>query len=208
MIEAAAFPDELAWIVRALKPVRGPEQAFLAGGTDPAWTMSVEFEAFLPSGDLALRWQNRDLMKADSFGGKTPVVGRDSGCEYSCGEVELAARLCKVAGRNHAFWVSEWATYEVPSCWQKYFLKRSQLRERIEWLAKKDKSIRNKAGLGSGGHPDIAAWRTGQEVVYIEYKGPEDTLKADSSQHRWGRAALEMGYPFLVVKGIVTAGTA
>jgi hypothetical protein len=39
-----------------------------------------------------------------------------------------------------------------------------------------------------GGHPDVAAWRSQADIVYVEYKGPNDSV--NEKQDLWAQELL------------------
>ena len=88
-------------------------------------------------------------------------------------------------------------------------MKRSELKERLSNVWAFDQRLRAAAGqrgvsLGrSGGHPDIVAWEPGgSEYVFLEYKGPGDSIKR--KQNHWAQTLLDMTAPpitYVAVRG-------
>jgi hypothetical protein len=197
----------LPWI-RALRPVGEPYRERLSSHSPlVVWHVNVAFEEWPIPNELASRWTNEEANASETWRKRPLAKGEDSGCIYSCGEVELAARL-RTAGLE-AFWISEWSGFPHVDCWSAYCVKRSELRERLSGVWAYDQKLRvasERAGvlLGkSGGHPDVVAWEPGSDdCVYLEYKGPNDTIKA--KQNGWAQAVLEQEnrrLPYVVVKG-------
>jgi len=206
---SAGVISELPW-VQALRPTREPYAAQLSDHSDlMVWHIDVEFERWPIPRELEERWLTQATNAEETWRKRPLVVGEDSGCEYSCGEVELAARL-RVAG-FHAFWISEWSGFLHVRCWEPFCVKRSELTRRAPGVSAQDEQLRAKASelgivLGSsGGHPDIAAWRDGSSsFFYMEYKGPGDDIKL--KQNGWATAILtseSSTTPYIAVKGMI-----
>jgi hypothetical protein len=199
----------LPWI-RALRSVRDPYVAQLSSHSSlMVWHIDVEFKLWPISSALEERWLIEDLNVQETWRKRPLVIGEDSGCEYSCGEVELAARL-RVAGIQ-AYWISEWGGFPHVSCWEPFCVKRSELKERAPAIDERDKLLRSKASemgiaLGkSGGHPDVVAWHVGGNAhFYFEYKGPNDSIKP--KQNGWAQAIVTSESPsvaYVAVKGVI-----
>jgi hypothetical protein len=123
------------------------------------------------------------------------TVGIDSGCPYSCGEVEIAARLRGAGFEAH--WISEWSGFAHVPAWEPFCIKRIDFSTQVPVLWRFDQELRTAAqALGrSGGHPDVACL-TPEGPVYLEYKGPNDSIKA--KQNAWAAAVIERESPRLV----------
>ena len=199
---------ELPW-VKALRPVGAPYREPLSAGSEFAvWHVDVEFKQWPIPPELKARWRADAPNNTETWRKRPLAAGVDSGCKYSCGEVELAARLRK-AGYN-AMWVSEWSGYPHVDCWRKYCVKRSEIEGEAPELWASDHNVRARAekngiDLGvRGGHPDVVAWKSERgDFVYLEYKGPGDKIK--KKQEDWARAILGQvidRLPYVVVKGM------
>ena len=197
------------WIA-VLRPLSPPFLERLSSHSDlVTWHADVEFLAFRETHAQQARWANDDRDAAETWHKRPLLVGADSGCEYSCGEVEIAARF-RAAGYE-AYWVSEWSGFPHVQAWRPFCVKRSELRERLPAVWEYDQSLRARCpelGLGaSGGHPDVVAWRPeSREFVYAEYKGPGDSMKP--KQNAWAQALMrrERARPcFIAVKGRVSS---
>ena len=191
--------DEVAILpsIESLRPIRFPSRKQLSNHSDlVVWHIDVEFEEWRPSDAVAARWTDSRLDAQETWRKRPLAKGRDSGCPYSCGEVELAARL-RGAGFE-AFWVSEWAGFPHVDCWRPFCVKRPELRTRLPEVWEFDQRLRSRAtsasnGLGkSGGHADIVAWRAGEGgFVFLEFKGPGDTIRAKQDTWRAPRSSME-----------------
>jgi hypothetical protein len=200
--ELLSVPRPPEWILNSLELSVEPRLEPLYPGGPAVWTGLIDLPVFAPAGELAARWSDREVRKRETFGGKTLVAASDSRCAFSCGEVEIAARLRRVGGR--AWWVSEWASYQVPPGWDRFFIRRSRLRDQLPDLARVDARVRQAGSLrSSGGHPDIAAWKNPAQPCYLEFKGPGDSVKPAGGQAAWIAAAQRLGLPFMVVVGEV-----
>lgn len=163
------------------------------------WHVDVEFAEWVPPADLVSRWANEKVNANETWPKRPLAVGTDSSCTYSCGEVEIAARL-RNAGML-AYWVSEWSGFPHVTAWQDYCVKRTELRERAPDVWDFDQELRADPrnefhALGKqGGHPDVAAV-TADGHFYIEYKGPGDSIKP--KQSGWATAVIEREQPRLV----------
>lgn len=103
--EISALP-----VVRALRPVGKPYLARLSEHSDlKVWHADVQFEEWAIPPTLASRWSNKEANVAETWQKRPLAVGADSGCIYSCGEVEIAARL-RNAGFE-SYWMSEWSGF-------------------------------------------------------------------------------------------------
>lgn len=179
-------------ILDAIRPFRAPYLSVLSGHSDlKVWHADVQFEEFIPTDDLAKRWSDRAANVAETWQKRPLALGNDSGCIYSCGEVELVGRL-----RNsglQAFWISEWAGFPHVPMWEPFCIKRNEFRSRAPELWQYEQDLRAFAlqhgwDLGkAGGHPDVVC-RTDDGPVYIEYKGPGDSIKP--KQNQWAAAAI------------------
>jgi hypothetical protein len=132
------------------------------------WHLDIELEEFAIPQELAARWSEREAHVAETWQKRPLVVGHDSGYPYSCGEVELAARL-RTAGYE-AYWISEWSGFKHVPAWEPFCIKRNEFKARAPQLWEYDQAVRDGAGydLGtSGGHPDIACV-TANGNVYLE----------------------------------------
>jgi hypothetical protein len=199
---------QLPWI-KAIRPTKAPYQASSSGGSSAVvWHVEVEFQQWIIPPDLGVRWRENTPNNNETWRKRPLAVGNDSGCKYSCGEVELAARL-QHAGYQ-ARWISEWSGYPHVDCWKRFCVKRNELEHVAPELWAFDHNLRAKAeragiNLGrSGGHPDVAAWKSGQsELVFLEYKGPGD--KINKKQEGWARVLEELSrdrVAYVVVKGV------
>jgi hypothetical protein len=191
MDETVEEVARLPW-VQAVRPVQAPYRERLSRYSDLiVWHLDVEFPEWPIPPAWTARWQNKQTKESDTWRKSPLAVGVDSGCEYSCGEVELAARL-RNAGYD-GFWVSEWCGFPHVSCWEPYCVKRNELKERAPTLLAFDQQLRasavtTRAVLGTrGGHPDVGFWLPStHEHLYIEYKGPGDSINA--KQDSWAQA--------------------
>lgn len=206
---SAAAIAQLPW-VKALRPMRDPYLARLSDHSDlVVWHVDVEFRQWVIPKEESQRWLDSRTSAEETWQKRPLVIGEDSQCGYSCGEVELAARL-RTAGFQ-AYWISEWIGFAHVSCWQPFCIKRNELARRAREVNARDAQLRAKAlqmgiDLGrAGGHPDIAAWSEGSSVVvYMEYKGPGDSIKL--KQNAWAEtiiASESPETPFVAVKGVI-----
>lgn len=195
--------------IRALRPTVSPRLERISPEADvEAWHVDVDFEEWVVPEDLAERWADRDANVAETWQKRPLAAGTDSGAPYSCGEVELVARL-RNAGYS-AHWMSEWVGFPHVPHWQSYCIKRNEFRDRLPELWRFDEALRrgspHATRLGrSGGHPDIVAV-TSDGPVYFEYKGPGDTIRA--KQALWAATLLERErdrVPYFVVRGFFRA---
>jgi hypothetical protein len=206
-------PEEVAALpwVKAIRPAGAPYRAALS--TDPTfvvWHVDVEFEQWEIPPDLKVRWQGKTENNNETWRKRPLIAGTDSGCRYSCGEVELAARLRRAGYQSS--WVSEWSGYPHVDCWRPFCVKRSEIENDAPELWAFDHNLRTRAektgvDLGRrGGHPDVAAWKSRKDLVYIEYKGPGDSI--NEKQEAWARALLDQvrdRLPYLAVWGKFSA---
>ena len=200
--EVSALP-----IVRALRPIATPHLTSLSGHSDlVVWHVDVEFEEWAIPPALAARWSDKESSVADTWQKRPLAAGIDSGCIYSCGEVEIAARL-RNAGFE-SYWISEWSGFPHVEAWEPFCIKRSEFSARAPDLWQYDQDLRTdprnaSRGLGrSGGHPDVACV-TPEGNVYLEYKGPGDSIKP--KQNSWATAVVEREHPrlsYLAVRGL------
>jgi hypothetical protein len=182
---------ELPW-VKALEPAGDPFLAPLVPGMPlEVWHVPVRFAAWDPPAALSAAWQaDKKRFVAETWQKAPLVQGGHSGCSYSCGEVELAARLRSVG--YYAMWISEWSGFPHVDCWKEFCVKRSEFQARSQELWEADQTLRAAAyavgiDLGSrGGHPDVGATRSGERSIYVEYKGPGDKIKP--KQYDWAHA--------------------
>ncbi len=179
----------LPW-VQALRPQGEPYLSRLSAHSEfVAWHIDIPLETWPIPSDMAVRWAENRFNNNETWRKRPLVRGADSGCPYSCGEVEIAARLRKAGFQSR--WVSEWGSYEHVPCWQSYCVKRRELEDTEPELWAADHSLRVKAQsrqdvLGkTGGHPDVAAWHSQKDIVYVEYKGPGD--KVNKKQDAWAQ---------------------
>lgn len=180
---------QLPW-VKALRPLGQPYLARLSTHSEfESWHVDVELENWQIPPELSARWQDNAFNNNETWRKRPLVIGRDSGCPYSCGEVEVAARLRRANLQSR--WVSEWGSYQHVLCWKAYCVKRRELEDIEPELWAADNNLRYKAGsrqetLGkTGGHPDVAAWTSQRDIVYVEYKGPGD--KVNKKQDAWAQ---------------------
>lgn len=180
--------------VQALEPTADPFIAPLMPGLPlQVWHIPVQFVQWEAPAQLASRWASDKKTWVAETWQKAPLVrGVHSGCEYSCGEVELAARLR--TSDYEAAWVSEWSGFPHVMCWREICIKRSELKNRRADLWQADQALRSSAAamdidLGErGGHPDVGVALSNAPPVYIEYKGPGDKIKP--KQYDWARALI------------------
>ncbi len=205
----AADVSALAW-VKALRPTHELYRAPLSPHADSeVWHVDVEFSLYSPTEAQKLRWADDDCDVAETWRKRPLVVGRDSGCDYSCGEVELTARL-RSAGMQ-AFWMSEWSAFPHVGDWESFCVKRSELSARVPALHARDLWLRTRAramGIelgGAGGHPDVVAWSDPDATYwYIEYKGPGDEIKPKQSSYAHALTKLAEGeVSYVAVKASV-----
>jgi hypothetical protein len=124
-------------------------------------------------------WVGPPLTMAEDCNKRGGRLVGDAG-ELSCAEVEIVKRF------REAGWQAAWI--QAFRCghrlWSAYIgepLKMPEVVQRIQRIA----------GTG-GGHPDIVAWKANR-VVFIESKGPGDSVKA--SQAEWFKRAIVAGQP-------------
>ncbi|MFN2397950.1 MAG: VRR-NUC domain-containing protein [Gemmatimonadaceae bacterium] len=196
--------------VQALRPRGEPYCAGLSRYSEfLAWHVDIGFTLWPITPEQQLKWKVDKANNDETWRKRPLVVGEDSGCgPFSCGEVEVAARL-KKAGFN-AKWVSEWSGYQHVECWRRYCVKRSDLEDEEPELWAADYNLRMKAGvigdqLGKrGGHPDVAAWRSQDDIVYVEYKGPTDSI--NEKQDIWARELIRQNpkrFCYLAAHGVI-----
>lgn len=207
MFDSPENVASLPW-VKAIRPVGSPYRARLSEHSAlEAWHVNVQFREWPIPPELAKRWKDKVPNNNETWRKRPLAVGESSRCSYSCGEVELVARLRKAG--YHAQWMSEWSGYPHVACWGAFCVKRSELEEREPQLWANDHNLRMRAeardmDLGKrGGHPDVVAWRTGdRDFVFIEYKGPGDEI--NRKQDLWAQAVLAQvpdRLPYIVAKG-------
>jgi hypothetical protein len=193
-------------VVRALRPVRLPYYERLSKHSDlTVWHVDAEFqEAAIPA-ELLRRWSAPEIDAAETWRKRPLLVGEDSGCPYSCGEVEIAARL-RAAGMA-AYWISEWSGFPHVECWRPFCVKRCEFRNGLPELWERDMSLRAGPYAGTlgraGGHPDIVCLAD-SDALYVEYKGPGDSIK--QKQNDWAAAAVTAADPrlaYIAVRGII-----
>lgn len=192
-------------LIRALRPVARPYLANLSDHSDlMVWHIDVAFDAFEIPDELIVRWSDKETFVSETWQKSPLVVGMDSKLRYSCGEVELVARL-RGAGYE-AYWISEWSGFPHVAVWKEFCIKRSEFKERAPSLWEYDRDLRDRSDskLGSsGGHPDIACV-TPAGPVYFEYKGPGDSIKP--KQNMWATAITQRRpgeLAYMVVRGSV-----
>ena len=82
--------------IRALRPISSPRLERISPEADvEAWHVDVDFEEWVVPVGMAERWADRDANVAETWQKRPLAAGTASGAPYSCGEVELAARLRK-----------------------------------------------------------------------------------------------------------------
>lgn len=195
--------------VAALKPKGEPYLDRLSAHSEfVTWHVNVGLERWPIPAHLEARWKDNKRNNSETWRKRPLVRGIDSGCAYSCGEVEIAARL-KNAGFQ-ARWVSEWSTYPHVACWQSFCVKRRELEETEPELWAADHNLRTRSGgrhetLGKvGGHPDVAAWRSQKDIVYVEYKGPRDPV--NEKQDAWAQEVIAQNpgrFCYLAAHGLI-----
>lgn len=193
-------------VVAALQPVRLPYLARLSEHSGlMVWHVDVEFDEWVIPVDLQERWADKHRNAAETWSKRPLAVGVDSGAQYSCGEIEIVARL-RQAGFE-SYWVSEWSGFSHLESWQPFCVKRNEFSERAPRFWRYDQEIRTQGGgesrgLGSaGGHPDVGAI-TPDGFFFLEYKGPNDSIKA--KQNSWAAAVIEREAPrlaYVAVRG-------
>ena len=160
--------------------------------------------------DLETRWKEDKPNNNETWRKRPLLRGNDSDCTYSCGEVEIAARLRKAGYQSR--WVSEWSSYQHVPCWRPFCVKRRELEELEPELWAADHNLRmwsqsRQEILGkTGGHPDVAAWHTPDDIVYVEYKGPGD--KVNKKQDAWAQEVIAQNparFCYLAAYGIITS---
>lgn len=207
MIDDPEQVAHLPW-VQAIHPVGSPYFARLSQHSDlHVWHVDVEFQNWPIPPELAKRWRESAANIRETWRKRPLAVGEASGCTYSCGEVEIAARLRKAGYQSQ--WISEWSGYPHVDCWKKFCVKRSEIKDGVPELWAFDHNVRMKCEsrdveIGKrGGHPDVAAWKIGdRDFVFIEYKGPGD--KINKKQDLWARAVLAQNphrLAYVAVKG-------
>lgn len=204
-LEVAALP----W-VQALDPLRSPLLGPLSSHSALAvWHVDVQFKEWRIPPEHSARWATPKVDASETWRKRPLVLGTASGLPYSCGEVELTARLRR-AGFN-AFWISEWSGFPHVPEWAPYCVKRSELKTRAEAVWAADAALRKFAiSLGTelgtgGGHPDVVAWKDNiVDAAYLEYKGPGDSIKP--KQNSWAAAQLAKTFPrisYAAVRGAI-----
>lgn len=197
----------LPW-VQAIRPTRPPYLHRLSEHSDLVWHVDVEFPRWPIPTDLERQWLTDNDANVKATWRKRPLVrAMEPTAPYYCGEVELAMRLRRAGFRS--YWISEWSGFAHVPVWRDICIKRSELPDRAPMVHAFDQRLRaSKSGrdlaLGkSGGHPDVVAWHdSSPDLVFIEYKGPNDTIKP--KQNAWARAvvAREVGrVPYVAVRG-------
>ncbi len=206
-IEAEAALGINAW-VNALKPNEPPRMDRLSEHSElKVWHTRLVFDRYEPSASENARWAQKSVRDAQTWGKSPLLIGRESGCGYSCGEIEIAARLRK-AGYD-AYWISEWSAFPHVRDWEPWCVKRTELRGRLPSVWEFDRRLRNQfqdlALDQQGGHPDVVAWSASRdELFYVEYKGPSDRMKP--KQNRWAQALSRLDpdvHRYVAARGIV-----
>jgi hypothetical protein len=123
-------------------------------------------------------WPGPPLDMAEDCNKRGGRVTGDAG-ELSCPEVEIVKRLRR-AGWD-ACWVSAFRCGERR--WGVYRMGPADLPPRI-------RDLEARVGVGDSGRPDVVAW-TDQRVLYLESKGPNDSLKP--GQLAWMKRLLDRG---------------
>ena len=196
--------------VRSLRPRGEPYVARLSSYSEfLAWHIDIELTLWPITPEQQEKWKVNKANNDETWRKRPLIVGEDSGCRpFSCGEVEVAARL-KNSGLK-AKWVSEWSGYQHVECWRNYCVKRSELADEEPELWAADNNLRAKAGvlrgqLGKrGGHPDVAAWRSQSDIVYVEYKGPTDNI--NEKQDQWAQELIRQNptrFCYLAAHGVI-----
>jgi hypothetical protein len=57
-----------------------------------------------------------------------------------------------------------------------------------------------------GGHPDVAAWHSQTDIVYVEYKGPNDSV--NEKQDLWAQELIRQNpdrFCYIAAHGVITA---
>lgn len=200
---AQDVPEPQPMWATAFGPGATPTLTRLSAHSDlMAWHVEATFEE-LRRRDWPARWSDERTMNAETWRKRPILSGSSSQLLYSCGEVELVARL-RAAGYE-AFWISEWSGFAPVAEWKGYCVTRNQLRETLPEVWAIDRRIRtSEPSLGlRGGHPDIVAWRPEMSCVYYaEYKGPGDTI--NPKQNSWVRAMYASG---VAASYVAVAGT-
>lgn len=192
-------------VVKALRPVELPYLDRLTVDADlHVWHIDVNFEEFSIPPHLRVRWSDSDVNTAETWR-KRPLAMSDNGeLPYSCGEVELVARLRRAG--IEAVWISEWSGFPHVDIWRSHCVKRSEFRQRAPAVWEFDRQLRAESSHrealgGSGGHPDIAAV-TPRGYVFLEYKGPGDLIRP--KQRMWAETLIARESPrlvYLVIRG-------
>jgi hypothetical protein len=203
---AGCDPAQLPWI-KALRPCHTTFEPLSSHSALRVWHVTVEFKAWTLPDEFADRWSDKKINSDETWQKRPLTVGDNGLSPYGCGEVELAARL-RSAGYE-AYWISEWSGFPHVEHWRELCVKRTELKERLPNVWAFDQRVRAVAAQRgfshgkSGGHPDIVAWEPGRsEYVFLEYKGPGDSIKP--KQNDWAQVLLEMEAPriaYLAVRG-------
>ena len=108
------------------------------------------------------------------------IITREDG-NWTVAEIELTRRL------RDAGWVDTFGS--APKEWAEWLVKPNSFPSALEHFVNE---IKHATGR-KGGKPDIVAWRGNSlaQAVFIEYKGPRDTIK--QGQVEWLQAALRAG---------------
>jgi hypothetical protein len=170
--------------VQALRPARLPHLERPSEHSElSVWHIHVRFTEYALTAQLQRRWSDERFNTAETWRKRPLAKGEDSGCAFSCGEVELAARL-RNAGFE-AYWISEWSGFSYVEMWKPFCAKRSDFKERAPALWSYDHALltasaATSALLGiSGGHPDVAAI-TPNGPFFIEYTAQGRAVIASS----------------------------
>jgi hypothetical protein len=199
---------QLPWVM-ALRPQGYPYLDRLSAHSDfLTWHIRIELAEWQVPPSLATRWKEDTANNNETWRKRPLLRGDDSGCDYSCGEVEIAARLRKAGFQSR--WVSEWGSYEHVPCWRPFCVKRRELEDSEPELWAADNNLRERSKtrqdvLGrTGGHPDVAAWHSQRDIVYVEYKGPGD--RVNKKQDAWAQEVIAQNpgrFCYLVAYGTI-----
>lgn len=183
------MPGVPSWL-DALLPIERPlRRPLLAGSTELAWHVAVEFEPWrVPAGVT--------LTGSQTWNGKALLVPSNPSLDVSVGEVELVERLRSAFPNRSCYWTAGGG--HPPRQWRSWALT-PEVGQRAPWLIGLDRQIRDAEDnlrTNRRGWPDVLSWESeAGDLFCVEYKGPVtsnpdamDTVSRE--QDAWFRSAV------------------
>ena len=172
------------WIGDLAPDPRAAVVVLSAGGsTARVWSVGLWFRSFRHPALVGL--QRRERWPNDYGKPLVMPAGRDGPADGSCAEIEVA-RALRRAGWD-AWWTDGYG--QAPARWKPWIRRPSEWNDPAREILD---AVRQVRGGVRGGVPDVIAVR-GSAVVFVECKGPDDTIH--ESQIQWLAAAAGLGMP-------------